>query len=125
MTLETIINELTQCEISKSETPTYSSQSVMDLELGTDFSFNGHASVLSWFNHAEQLYSEAKEILNEFYTQSSEQFLTESSEVDSMLSEAKWYFTSPLKEAILSRVQLNMSSEEMSTLLPASVLKKS
>ena len=125
MTLETIIKELTQCEISKSENPHNVSQSVLDLELGNEFSFNGHATVLFWFNHVEQLYSQAKEILSRLYQQPYEQFQTEASNVDALLSEAKWYFTSPMKEAVLARVQLNFSPEEVSTLPPASELKKS
>ena len=125
MTLQTIIYELTQCEISKSETPTNSSQSVLDLELGNEFSFNGHVSVLSWFNHVEQLYSQAKEILSTLYQHPNEQFQKEASNVDALLSEANWYFKSPMKEAFLSRVQLYMSPDEISALPPASELKKS
>lgn len=125
MTLETIIKKLTQCDISKSENPHNVSQSVLDLELGNEFAFNGHVSVLSWFNHVEQLYSQAKEFLSRLYQQPNEQFQKEASNVDALLSEANWYFKSPMKEAFLSRVQLYMSPEEISTLPPASELKKS
>ncbi len=125
MTLETIIKELTQCEISKSENPHNVSQSVLDLEIGNDYSFNGHASVFSWFNNAEQLYAQAQEILSGLSQLSHAQFQKEASHVEALLTEAKWYFTSPMKEAVLSRVQLNVRPDEILTLPPASELKKS
>lgn len=123
--LENIIDQLTLCEFSKREQPPSLAQSVLDLELGNEFSFNGHASVLSWFNNAEQLYAQAQEILSGLSQLSHAQFQKEASHVEALLTEAKWYFTSPMKEAVLSRVQLNVRPDEILTLPPASELKKS